>query len=196
MPAARGALWKKPHIVTTYGVINKPGLVGAVAARRDPSAASRGLYLTGDTIRSRGIGVDKAARTGITTAEAVLGPPAGALRGHVCATEAEPRRHLARDQLELARLVAERPQVDAPAPGLGVAREELGAVLARADADLATELVGIAPQRSQDAGEHAIGLGPVARDPCPHRHQRVRERLPRAAARRARPAANRSGVVL
>ena len=30
LPAAKGALWKKPHLVTTYGVINKPGLVGAV----------------------------------------------------------------------------------------------------------------------------------------------------------------------
>jgi hypothetical protein len=32
-----------------------------------------GLYLTGDTTRSRGIGIDKAARTGITAAEVVLG---------------------------------------------------------------------------------------------------------------------------
>ena len=35
------------------------------------------------------------------------------------------------DQLELPRLVAQRPQVDALAAGLGVAREELGAVLRR-----------------------------------------------------------------
>lgn len=72
LPAARGALWKKPHLVTTYGVINKPGLVGAVR----PDAMVRGvdgLWLTGDTTRSRGIGIDKAARTGITAAEGVLG---------------------------------------------------------------------------------------------------------------------------
>jgi phytoene dehydrogenase-like protein len=72
MPAAKGALWKKPHLVTTYGVINKPGLVGAVR----PDAEVReveGLWLTGDTIRSRGIGIDKAARTGITAAEGMLG---------------------------------------------------------------------------------------------------------------------------
>ena len=72
LPAARGALWKKPHLVTTYGVICKPGLVGAVR----PDALVRGvegLYLTGDTTRARGIGVDKAARSGITSAEAVLG---------------------------------------------------------------------------------------------------------------------------
>lgn len=72
LPASRGALWKKPHLVTTYGVINKPGLVGAVR----PDARVReieGLWLTGDTTRSRGIGIDKAARTGITAAEGVLG---------------------------------------------------------------------------------------------------------------------------
>jgi len=32
-----------------------------------------GLWLTGDTTRSRGIGIDKAARAGITSAEGVLG---------------------------------------------------------------------------------------------------------------------------
>ena len=72
MPAARGALWTKPHVVTSYGVITKPGLVGPVR----PDAEVRGvegLWLTGDTTRARGIGIDKAARSGITTAEAVLG---------------------------------------------------------------------------------------------------------------------------
>jgi phytoene dehydrogenase-like protein len=72
MPASKGALWKKPHLVTTYGVINKPGLVGAVR----PDAEVReieGLYLTGDTTRSRGIGIDKAARAGIQSVEAMLG---------------------------------------------------------------------------------------------------------------------------
>ncbi len=72
LPAARHALWKKPHLVTTYGVICKPGLVGATR----PDTLVRGLdglWLTGDTTRARGIGVDKAARSGITAAEAVLG---------------------------------------------------------------------------------------------------------------------------
>ena len=72
MPAAKGALWKKPHVVNTYGVICKPGQVGA--ARPDTLVRGvDGLYLTGDTTRARGIGIDKAARSGITTAEAVLG---------------------------------------------------------------------------------------------------------------------------
>jgi phytoene dehydrogenase-like protein len=72
LPAARGALWKKPHLVTTYGVICKPGMVGAMR----PDTLVRGidgLWLTGDTTRARGIGVDKAARSGITAAESVLG---------------------------------------------------------------------------------------------------------------------------
>jgi phytoene dehydrogenase-like protein len=72
LPMAKNALWKKPHLVTTYGVINKPGLVGAVR----PDYVVRqidGLYLTGDTTRSRGVGIDKAARTGISAAEALLG---------------------------------------------------------------------------------------------------------------------------
>ncbi|MTD13425.1 FAD-dependent oxidoreductase [Nakamurella sp. YIM 132087] len=73
MPAAKNALlWKKPHTVTNYGVICKPGTVGASR----PDALVRGLeglWLTGDTTRARGIGIDKAARSGITTAEAVLG---------------------------------------------------------------------------------------------------------------------------
>lgn len=72
LPASRGALWRKPHLVTSYGVVCKPGLVGATR----PDAEVRGiggLWLTGDTTRARGIGIDKAARSGITSAEAVLG---------------------------------------------------------------------------------------------------------------------------
>ena len=72
LPAARGALWSKRHLVTTYGVVCKPGLVGPVR----PDATVRGLeglWLTGDTTRARGVGIDKAARSGITTAETVLG---------------------------------------------------------------------------------------------------------------------------
>ena len=72
LPMAKHALWKRPHLVTTYGVINKPGLVGAV--RPDAVVPGiDGLFLAGDTTRSRGVGIDKAARTGITAAEAVLG---------------------------------------------------------------------------------------------------------------------------
>jgi len=72
LPAARGALWTKRHLVSTYGAICRPGLVGAF--RPDQRVREiDGLWLTGDTIRARGIGVDKAARAGISTTEAVLG---------------------------------------------------------------------------------------------------------------------------
>jgi hypothetical protein len=72
LPAARGALWNKRHLVTTYGTICRPGLVGAF--RPDQRVREiDGLWLTGDTIRARGIGVDKAARAGISTTEALLG---------------------------------------------------------------------------------------------------------------------------
>ena len=72
LPGARNALWMKPHLVTSYGVICKPGMVGAIR----PDATVRGLeglWLAGDTTRARGIGIDKAARSGITAAEAALG---------------------------------------------------------------------------------------------------------------------------
>ncbi|MEV0067500.1 FAD-dependent oxidoreductase [Amycolatopsis sp. NPDC050768] len=80
LPAARGALWTKPHVVTSYGVITKPGLVGPV--RPDTKVRGiEGLWLTGDTTRARGIGIDKAARSGITAAEAVLGKRLDAFAG-------------------------------------------------------------------------------------------------------------------
>jgi phytoene dehydrogenase-like protein len=72
LPAARHALWKKPHLVSSYGVICKPGMVGS--ARPDTMVRGvDGLWLTGDTTRARGIGIDKAARSGITAAEGALG---------------------------------------------------------------------------------------------------------------------------
>ena len=72
LPAARGALWRKPHLVTSYGVVCRPGMVGAVRPDTEVRGIG-GLWLTGDTTRARGIGIDKAARSGITAAEAVLG---------------------------------------------------------------------------------------------------------------------------
>jgi phytoene dehydrogenase-like protein len=72
LPMAKHALWTKKHLVTTYGVINKPGLVGPVRPDVEVRGVG-GLWLAGDTTRSRGVGIDKAARTGITAAEAVLG---------------------------------------------------------------------------------------------------------------------------
>ena len=66
-----------------------------------------GLWLTGETTRARGIGIDKEARSGITAAEAVLGhygwwptrPPAAgdATPGHPTRKlTSAPRRRVAR----------------------------------------------------------------------------------------------------
>ena len=65
-------LWKKPHLVSTFGVLCKPGMVGAVRPANKVYAVD-GLWLAGDSYRARGIGVDKAARSGLTAAEGVLG---------------------------------------------------------------------------------------------------------------------------
>ena len=73
LPAARGrAVEEAATSSRPTASICKPGLVGAVR----PDATVRGvegLWLTGDTTRARGVGIDKAARSGITTAETVLG---------------------------------------------------------------------------------------------------------------------------
>jgi phytoene dehydrogenase-like protein len=82
MPAAKTTIWRKPHVVTTYGVVCKPGMVGS--ARPDVRVRGvDGLWLCGDTTRARGIGIDKAARSGITAAEAVLGSRLPAFAGTV-----------------------------------------------------------------------------------------------------------------
>ena len=58
----------------------------------------------------------------------------------------DPGSHLARNQLDLPSLVAQRPKVDALASRRGVVGEKSRAVLSRADAELTTKLVGIAIQ--------------------------------------------------
>lgn len=71
-PKMRSAvIWKKPHLVSTFGVVCKPGLVGAVRPA-NRVCTIEGLWFAGDSYRARGIGVDKAARSGLTAAEGVL----------------------------------------------------------------------------------------------------------------------------
>ncbi len=67
-------LWKRRHLVANpaFGVIQKPGLVGVF--RPDYAAPNlEGLFFASETFRSRGIGVDRAARAGLTVAEKILG---------------------------------------------------------------------------------------------------------------------------
>ena len=58
--------WRRRHLVfePSFGVIQKPGLVGMYRPHwRAPNVD--GLYFASETFRSRGIGVDRAARAGL-----------------------------------------------------------------------------------------------------------------------------------
>lgn len=73
-PGLREAYWRRRHLVhdPSFGVIQKPALVGKYRPRwRAPNV--EGLYFASETFRSRGIGVDRAARAGLTTVEDYLG---------------------------------------------------------------------------------------------------------------------------
>jgi phytoene dehydrogenase-like protein len=73
-PGLKDAYWRRRHLVhkPSFGVIQKPGLVGAFRPHwRAPNVD--GLYFASETFRSRGIGVDRAARAGLTVAEDILG---------------------------------------------------------------------------------------------------------------------------
>ncbi|GIK48308.1 MAG: hypothetical protein BroJett013_10050 [Alphaproteobacteria bacterium] len=65
-------IWKKRHKVLTYNVWQRPGLVGVYRPANKVPAVD-GLWVAGDTYRSRMIGIDRAARSGITVAEGILG---------------------------------------------------------------------------------------------------------------------------
>jgi phytoene dehydrogenase-like protein len=73
-PGLRGTYWRRRHLVhdPSFGVIQKPGLVGVFRPHwRAPNVD--GLYFASETFRSRGIGVDRASRAGLTVVEAILG---------------------------------------------------------------------------------------------------------------------------
>jgi phytoene dehydrogenase-like protein len=73
-PGLREAYWRRRHLVhdPSFGVLQKPGLVGAFRPHwRAPNVD--GLYFASETFRSRGIGVDRAARAALTVVEDYLG---------------------------------------------------------------------------------------------------------------------------
>lgn len=73
-PGLASSYWRRRHIVhdPSFGVIQKPGLVGVFRPHwRAPNID--GLYFASETFRSRGIGVDRAARAGLTVVEDILG---------------------------------------------------------------------------------------------------------------------------
>ena len=95
-------------------------------------------------------------RRGLTASRGARHRPAAA------SARADHRSDLARDQLELSPLIAQGPQVDAVAPGLGVAR---GAPRSapRTRRRPSAELVGVSiQQRGKDVVQHPIALGAIA----------------------------------
>ena len=73
-PGLKGHVFKRRHYTfdPSFGVIQKPGLVGQFRPHwKAPNVA--GLYFASETFKSRGIGVDRAARAGLTCAEDILG---------------------------------------------------------------------------------------------------------------------------
>lgn len=73
-PALKNTLWRRRHLVfePSFGVVQKPGLVGMYRPHwRAPNV--EGLWFASETFRSRGVGVDRAARAGLTCVEEYLG---------------------------------------------------------------------------------------------------------------------------
>lgn len=73
-PGLARSVWRRRHLVFDpgFGIAHKPGLVGAYRPHwRAPNV--EGLYFASESFRSRGIGVDRAARAGLTVAEDYLG---------------------------------------------------------------------------------------------------------------------------
>jgi len=73
-PGLAAAHWRRRHLVHEpgLGIIQKPNLVGRFRPHwRAPNV--EGLYFASDTFRSRGVGVDRAARAAVTVVEEYLG---------------------------------------------------------------------------------------------------------------------------
>jgi phytoene dehydrogenase-like protein len=73
-PALKNPVWKRRTLVFEpgFGVIQKPCLVGSYRPHwRAPNVD--GLYFASETFKSRGIGVDRAARAALTCVEDYLG---------------------------------------------------------------------------------------------------------------------------
>lgn len=73
-PGLNNHVFKRRHYVhdPSFGVIQKPGMVGHFRPHwRAPNVD--GLYFASETFLSRGIGVDRAARAGLTVVEDILG---------------------------------------------------------------------------------------------------------------------------
>ena len=71
-PALASSKWRVRHVITNFGLKARPGLVGGMRPHNVVPGVE-GLVCGGDTFRSRSVGIDRAARSGLTCAELVLG---------------------------------------------------------------------------------------------------------------------------
>ncbi|MFV0463141.1 MAG: phytoene desaturase family protein [Nostocoides sp.] len=79
-PALRDSTFRVRHVITNFGLKARPGLVGAMRPHNVVPGVE-GLICGGDTFRSRSVGIDRAARSGLTCAELVLGRRVAGLDG-------------------------------------------------------------------------------------------------------------------
>lgn len=79
-PALASSRWRVRHVITNFGLKARPGLVGAMRPHNVVPGVE-GLICGGDTFRARSVGIDRAARSGLTCAELVLGRRVDGLEG-------------------------------------------------------------------------------------------------------------------
>lgn len=77
-PVLAHSTFRVRHVITNFGLKARPGLVGALRPHNVVPGID-GLFVGGDTFRSRSVGIDRAARSGLTCAELVLGERVGGL---------------------------------------------------------------------------------------------------------------------
>ena len=79
-PVLTSSTFRVRHVITNFGLKARPGLVGAMRPHNAVPGVD-GLFCGGDTFRSRSVGIDRAARSGLTCAELVLGRRIAGLEG-------------------------------------------------------------------------------------------------------------------
>ncbi len=79
-PVLGASSFRVRHVVTNFGLKARPGLVGAMRPHNVVPGVE-GLLVGGDTFRGRSVGIDRAARSGLTCAELVLGHKVSGLEG-------------------------------------------------------------------------------------------------------------------
>jgi phytoene dehydrogenase-like protein len=79
-PVLEKSRFRVRHVITNFGLKARPGLVGGMRPHNVVPGVE-GLVCGGDTFRSRSVGIDRAARSGLTCAELVLGRTINGLEG-------------------------------------------------------------------------------------------------------------------